>query len=96
VKNSIYKSDVVLIDGRPKQFYIGEKASAYIQTKEEMPKGHIPSAINIPWRSNLRDDGTFKTLGELRSIYEGKYMTSDGKVITYCSEGPLAASIGLF
>jgi thiosulfate/3-mercaptopyruvate sulfurtransferase len=51
--------------------------------------GHIPGAKSVPWaRAANPDDGTFKTAGELRDIYEkeqGLKPTDD--VVTYCRIG---------
>jgi thiosulfate/3-mercaptopyruvate sulfurtransferase len=46
--------------------------------------GHIPNAKNVPWRSNMNADGTFKSLHELRQIYEEELGLSPEKAtITY-------------
>ena len=46
--------------------------------------GHIPGAVNIDWRQNLRPDWTFKPLEELRAMYLAKGVTPDKTVVTYC------------
>jgi thiosulfate/3-mercaptopyruvate sulfurtransferase len=31
--------------------------------------GHIPGAKNVPWKTAVNEDGTFKSADELRRIY---------------------------
>jgi len=51
--------------------------------------GHIPGAANIPWARAINPgDGTFKTAGELRAIYEGEAkLSKSDDVIAYCRIG---------
>jgi thiosulfate/3-mercaptopyruvate sulfurtransferase len=49
--------------------------------------GHIPSAANIPWGHACNEDGTFKSFDQLKALYEGKGITPDRPVITYCRIG---------
>ena len=49
--------------------------------------GHIPGAANIPWASAVAEDGTFKSVEELREIYEGQGITGEGETIAYCRIG---------
>ena len=53
--------------------------------------GHIPTAVSIPWASAVRDDGTFKSPGELRELYGGKGITPDREVTAYCRIGERSA-----
>ena len=53
--------------------------------------GHIPTAVNIPWATAVREDGTFKSADELRQIYGGKGISADGEVIAYCRIGERSA-----
>jgi thiosulfate/3-mercaptopyruvate sulfurtransferase len=50
--------------------------------------GHIPGARNVPWARATNEDGTFKSLDELRAIYEGEIgLTPGDDVIAYCRIG---------
>jgi thiosulfate/3-mercaptopyruvate sulfurtransferase len=49
--------------------------------------GHIPGAQNIPWGQTCNEDGTFKTVEELRTLYRSKGITGDQPTITYCRIG---------
>ena len=50
-------------------------------------KGHIPGASNIPWVSAVAEDGTFKSVDELRELYRSNGITGDQPVIAYCRIG---------
>jgi len=51
--------------------------------------GHIPGAASVPWAKAVNpDDGTFKTAGELRALYENEAkIKPDDDVIVYCRIG---------
>ncbi|RMF90459.1 MAG: sulfurtransferase [Methanobacteriota archaeon] len=88
ILDNLDNPDVVLIDGRPSEMYTGEKAGVVFNTKaEHKRRGHIPGALNIPWKENLNEDGTFKSPEELKSLYESHGVTPDKTVVTYCNEG---------
>jgi len=53
--------------------------------------GHIPTAVNVPWATAVKEDGTFKDAGALRELYGGKGITSDREVIAYCRIGERSA-----
>jgi thiosulfate/3-mercaptopyruvate sulfurtransferase len=50
--------------------------------------GHIPGAKSIPWKMAVKDDGTFKSADELKTIYTdqcGLKPTDD--IVAYCRIG---------
>jgi thiosulfate/3-mercaptopyruvate sulfurtransferase len=50
--------------------------------------GHIPGAKNIPWGRAVRDDGTFKSVEELKAIYEKEQgLSPDQNIVAYCRIG---------
>jgi thiosulfate/3-mercaptopyruvate sulfurtransferase len=53
--------------------------------------GHIPGAINVPWGQNVREDGTFKSVDELRELYAGLGIDGSSPIVTYCRIGERAA-----
>jgi thiosulfate/3-mercaptopyruvate sulfurtransferase len=53
--------------------------------------GHIPTAVNVPWATAVKEDGTFKSADELRNIYGGKGIQPDREVIAYCRIGERSA-----
>jgi thiosulfate/3-mercaptopyruvate sulfurtransferase len=81
-----------LVDVRsPKEF------SGELLAPENLPQegaqrgGHIPTAINVPWASAVREDGTFKSAEELSELYRGKGISPDREVIAYCRIGERSA-----
>ncbi|HXU95892.1 MAG TPA: sulfurtransferase [Candidatus Nitrosotalea sp.] len=89
VRRALEKSDTVLVDVRsPKEFSGEITAPAEYPMEHAQRGGHIPNANNIPWASAVNDtDGTFKSVEELKQIYETKGVTPDKDVICYCRIG---------
>jgi thiosulfate/3-mercaptopyruvate sulfurtransferase len=53
-----------------------------------MRGGHIPGARNIPWSRAAHADGTFRSAGELRALYEREAGLEPGDdVVAYCRIG---------
>ena len=77
-----------LVDVRAPDEYDGTLlAPAHLPQEGAQRGGHIPGAANVPWASAVAEDGTFKSVEELRAIYEGKGITGDGETIAYCRIG---------
>lgn len=92
VEELVRSSNGTLIDGRPLKQFTGEEPGVVFHTgKPHRNKGHIPGAVNIPWKDNLKADGTFKSVPELKKMYRQSGMDSDGLIVTYCNEGLHAA-----
>ncbi|HEX5370850.1 MAG TPA: sulfurtransferase [Dehalococcoidia bacterium] len=49
--------------------------------------GHIPGAANVPWGQAVKEDGTFKSIDDLKALYGGKGVTGEKPVIVYCRIG---------
>ncbi len=49
--------------------------------------GHIPGAKNIPWSKAVNEDGTFKSVDELKQLYAGAGVESSKPTIAYCRIG---------
>lgn len=50
--------------------------------------GHIPGAKSVPWKTAVKEDGTFKSPEELAKIYlEGCQLAPDKEVVAYCRIG---------
>jgi thiosulfate/3-mercaptopyruvate sulfurtransferase len=82
------KSGVALVDVRSPGEYSGELlAPANLPQEGAQRGGHIPGAANIPWSQAVQADGTFKPADELRTLYEGKGITSEKEIVAYCRIG---------
>jgi thiosulfate/3-mercaptopyruvate sulfurtransferase len=85
----IGKSDVVIVDPRPKAQFEGTDQT-FIRN------GHIPGAKNIPWQTfteaNNADEAKknphkLKSLEEIRALLVSRGVTPDKEVIVSCSTG---------
>lgn len=90
-----YKEDVLehlgkpLVDVRSPEEYSGERTHMPAYPEEgALRAGHIPTAVSVPWAKAAREDGTFKSLDELQSIYRDAHgIDGSEPVITYCRIG---------
>jgi thiosulfate/3-mercaptopyruvate sulfurtransferase len=83
VKSAVHKKNVnVIIDARSKSEYNGS-------TIRSARAGHIPTAINIDWNSNIEKD-IFKQRIKMGQIYS--QIPKHREVITYCQGGYRAAN----
>ncbi len=78
-----------LVDVRSPAEYTGELIHMENYPQEgALRGGHIPGAKNIPWGRAVNPDGTFKTVEELRAIYEQEHgLAPDQNIIAYCRIG---------
>ena len=80
------------VDVRSPEEYRGEMtAPADLPQEQAQVPGHVPGAVNIPWERAANDDGTFKSAGELRSLYRDAGVTEESRVIAYCRIGERSA-----
>ncbi|HEX8918855.1 MAG TPA: sulfurtransferase [Chloroflexota bacterium] len=81
-----------LVDVRSPGEYSGQLLAPENLPQEGAQRGgHIPGAQNVPWATAVAEDGTFKSVDELRAIYGGKGVTQDKAVIAYCRIGERSA-----
>ena len=89
IKRALDKQDSVMVDVRSPKEFSGEITAPPEYPMEHAQRGgHIPGANNIPWATAVNDaDGTFKSVEELKQIYQSKGVTPDKDVICYCRIG---------
>ena len=87
VMQAIGNPQVALVDVRSPQEFTGEVIAPPGMTETAQRGGHIPGAVNIPWAQAVNEDGTFKSVHELRALYTSKGITPDKEVIAYCRIG---------
>jgi thiosulfate/3-mercaptopyruvate sulfurtransferase len=76
------------IDVRSPEEYSGEKlAPPHLPQEQPYVGGHVPGAKNVPWARAANEDGSFKSATELRDLYEGAGVSSNGEIIAYCRIG---------
>jgi thiosulfate/3-mercaptopyruvate sulfurtransferase len=92
VMQTIGKNDQGLVDVRSPAEYSGQLLAPENLPQEGAQRGgHVPGAANIPWASAVNEDGTFKSVEELKQIYGGKGISADRPTITYCRIGERSA-----
>lgn len=82
IVRSLGKKNLVILDARSKAEFDGSDVRA-------VRRGHIPSAVNIDWQSNI-ENGTFKNTEKLSKIY--LKIPIESNVVTYCQGGYRAAN----
>lgn len=78
VKASIGKG-VRFIDARPADVYRGE-------TKTWVRNGHIPGAVNLPWKTLVEENNTHKVkpLADLKAAFAARGIKETDDIIVYC------------
>jgi thiosulfate/3-mercaptopyruvate sulfurtransferase len=88
VRELLGRAGNALVDVRSPAEFKGEiSAPPEYQNEGAQRSGHIPGAANIPWAQAIQDDDTFKPVDQLRELYEGKGITPDKSIVTYCRIG---------
>jgi thiosulfate/3-mercaptopyruvate sulfurtransferase len=81
-----------LVDVRSPAEFSGELLAPENLPQEGAQRGgHIPTAVNVPWATAVKPDGSFKDAGELRQIYGSRGIGADREVIAYCRIGERSA-----
>jgi len=81
------RSEGNLVDIRSPDEYAGKIFAPEGVKELSIRAGHVPGAVNVPWGTIVNEDGTFKPVEEIRSIYAGKGVDGSKPVITYCRIG---------
>ena len=76
-----------LVDVRSPQEYSGEILAPPGLPETCQRGGHIPGAKSIPWGKACNEDGTFKSVEELKALYGSAGITGEQPVIAYCRIG---------
>jgi len=88
VLQQVGKSNVGLVDVRSPREFAGELLAPENLPQEGSQRGgHIPGAKNIVWSQAVNEDGTFKSVEELKQLYESQGISPDKEIIAYCRIG---------
>lgn len=82
LKKDLRKKNVMLIDARTLNEYIGQTVPDGTSRG-----GHIPGARHLEWSKLGGDLETFKSADEMKKILAKHGITPDTEVITYCNAG---------
>jgi thiosulfate/3-mercaptopyruvate sulfurtransferase len=83
--------DHEIIDARSAARFRGDEP----EPREGLRAGHIPGSRNVPYGDLLNDDGTMKSPGECRAIFEAAGVDLSKPAITTCGSGVTAAILSL-
>jgi len=79
----------LLVDARPPEQFSGAAGA-------QLRRGHIPGAVNHPWKSDLEQPEfslTWKPVEVLRQEYGMQGITPDRDIIVYCNSGTEASHV---
>jgi thiosulfate/3-mercaptopyruvate sulfurtransferase len=77
-----------LVDVRSPDEFSGKiLAPAHLPQEVSQRRGHVQSAINVPWSKAANEDGTFKSDEELTALYDEAGLDGSKSVIAYCRIG---------
>jgi len=76
----------LILDARDPAQYSGE-------TRRGPRGGHVPGAVNLPAKSLVNDDGTWKPLDQQRALFALAGATGNRPVVAYCNGGVTATGI---
>jgi thiosulfate/3-mercaptopyruvate sulfurtransferase len=87
VQQAMKSKAAAMVDVRSPQEFTGEILAPPGLPETCQRGGHIPGAKSIPWAKACNDDGTFKSVDELKALYGAQGITGDKPVIAYCRIG---------
>jgi len=76
-----------LVDVRSADEFTGKILAPPGLSETAQRAGHIPGAENIPWSQAANEDGTFKSVEELKHLYGSKGIGGTDGIIAYCRIG---------
>ncbi len=81
------KGNAKLVDIRSADEFSGKIFAPAGVPELSIRAGHIPGAANVPWGQAVKEDGTFKSVGELKKLYASAGVDGSKPIITYCRIG---------
>ena len=87
VQDAVKGHKAALVDVRSPAEFTGEILAPPGLPETCQRGGHIPGAKNMPWAKLANDDGTFKSVEEIKKLYDGVGVTGDKPIIAYCRIG---------
>jgi len=78
---------VNLVDVRSADEFTGKVIAPAGLSETAQRAGHIPGAISVPWSKTVNEDGTFKNIVELKTLYADAGLRTDRPTVSYCRIG---------
>ena len=88
---SALTGDAQILDARPAARFRGEAA----EPRPGLRSGHMPGALNVPFKSVLTETGALRRGNELAAVFEDAGVDLDLPLITTCGSGVTAAVLTL-
>jgi len=92
VRNAIGHPGSTILDVRTEAEYRGERFWPSGAMEPGGSAGHVPSAVHQPIDGLYREDGSFRSAAELRSVFSRAGLDRGSELITYCTIGGRAAT----
>jgi thiosulfate/3-mercaptopyruvate sulfurtransferase len=73
----------------------GRFTGAIPEPRAGMRSGHIPGSVSLPYTDLLQADGTFRSAGEVRGLFEAAGVDGSLPVVTSCGSGVTACILTL-
>ena len=83
--------DTQIVDARSNSRFTGEEK----EPRAGLKSGHMPGAVNLPWRSVLTPDNTLKDDHALQILFAEKGVDMRAPIVTTCGSGISAAILML-
>ena len=87
VEDQLRSGRINLVDVRSPDEYTGRIIAPPGLPETAQRAGHIPGARNIPWAKAANEDGTFKSVDELKKLYGDAGVDFNKPTIAYCRIG---------
>jgi thiosulfate/3-mercaptopyruvate sulfurtransferase len=87
IRARLRQANFAMVDVRSPAEFTGEVIAPPGMTETAQRGGHILGAKNVPWSTIIAEDGTFKSVEEMRRIYESLGVTPEKDVVVYCRIG---------
>jgi thiosulfate/3-mercaptopyruvate sulfurtransferase len=91
VQRAIDDPAQLVLDVRAEGEYAGELFWPSGATDDVGRAGHVPGAVSVPTGLLRAEDGTMRSVDELRGVFEQAGVTKDKALITYCTIGNRAS-----
>ncbi|HEX6525262.1 MAG TPA: sulfurtransferase [Streptosporangiaceae bacterium] len=92
VRQAIGQPGITLVDVRSAAEYQGERFWPSGAMEPGGRAGHVPSAVHQSVDGIYREDGSFRSVAELRDLFAPVVLDGTGELITYCTVGGRAAT----
>ncbi len=90
-RDEVLRGDALVVDVRSRREYEGEHFWPSGAPEEVGRAGRVPGSVHVPIDALRTEDGDYHDLHALRRAFEAAGVTSDRRVITYCTIGNRAS-----